>query len=322
MPFLGLPDYTVMVVTAWVTVAIIGGGFAVLPGILFKGENAWAMWAISLGITAEVAVGYWRGMTTTSFVAEEDPVHGCAKCGSVKNEGTHHCSICKRCVRGMDHHCLFLNSCVGDTNQAAFIKYVTWVSSSCLYVFVLSVCALHDTGVPMIDMDPRKTAAFALAFPTALVPACVPVLGFRRAVVLTVSLVMHLSVGAVCFVGKLPLLAYPLSLFLACYVSKDQLVHFIGTSIGAPLAVVFTTVFLFTTSSVRPVLALCAASLFVTCLTGFLLVSHIVRLYQGVTTLEELKGIAKPSGRLDGYANIKKAMEAASWRDIVVKLIL
>ncbi|CAO3693105.1 unnamed protein product [Rhizopus stolonifer] len=68
----------------------------------------------------------------------------CKTCDNYKPPRTHHCSICKRCVLKMDHHCPWVNNCVGYFNYCHFIRFIICVNVSCIYIFVLLCCRLHQ----------------------------------------------------------------------------------------------------------------------------------------------------------------------------------
>jgi len=57
----------------------------------------------------------------------------CGVCNGVKPPSSHHCRQCKRCVVGMDHHCPWINNCVGKRNKKAFLLFLFYVLSLCLF---------------------------------------------------------------------------------------------------------------------------------------------------------------------------------------------
>ncbi|CDS03700.1 hypothetical protein LRAMOSA01101 [Lichtheimia ramosa] len=66
----------------------------------------------------------------------------CKTCNNYKPPRTHHCSTCGRCVLKMDHHCPWINSCVGFYNYGHFIRFITYIEISAIYLFILLGCRL------------------------------------------------------------------------------------------------------------------------------------------------------------------------------------
>ncbi|KAG2218144.1 hypothetical protein INT45_007847 [Circinella minor] len=61
----------------------------------------------------------------------------CKTCNNYKPPRTHHCSSCGRCVLKMDHHCPWINNCVGFQNYGHFIRFIVYVETSSIYLFIL-----------------------------------------------------------------------------------------------------------------------------------------------------------------------------------------
>lgn len=66
----------------------------------------------------------------------------CKTCNNYKPPRAHHCRQCGRCVLKMDHHCPWINNCVGFANYGHFIRFITYVQISSIYLFVLLCCRL------------------------------------------------------------------------------------------------------------------------------------------------------------------------------------
>ncbi|KAI7872791.1 DHHC palmitoyltransferase-domain-containing protein [Spinellus fusiger] len=68
----------------------------------------------------------------------------CKTCNNFKPPRTHHCSTCNRCVLKMDHHCPWINNCVGFANYGHFLRFLTFVEISSIYLFVLLANRLSE----------------------------------------------------------------------------------------------------------------------------------------------------------------------------------
>ncbi|KHN95627.1 palmitoyltransferase PFA3 [Metarhizium album ARSEF 1941] len=76
---------------------------------------------------------------TTSFTVKSNgEVRFCKKCQARKPDRAHHCSTCRRCVLKMDHHCPWLATCLGLRNYKAFLLFLMYTTTLCLYAFAVS----------------------------------------------------------------------------------------------------------------------------------------------------------------------------------------
>ncbi|KAI8097732.1 DHHC palmitoyltransferase-domain-containing protein [Halteromyces radiatus] len=66
----------------------------------------------------------------------------CKTCNNYKPPRTHHCSSCGKCVLKMDHHCPFVNNCIGFANYCHFIRFLTYIEISSIYLLILLSCRL------------------------------------------------------------------------------------------------------------------------------------------------------------------------------------
>lgn len=92
----------------------------------------------------------------------------CKTCNNYKPPRTHHCSTCGRCVLKMDHHCPWINSCVGFYNYGHFIRFITYIEISAIYLFILLGCRLaqviHEMNEVREMADDDKRLAHSMCY--------------------------------------------------------------------------------------------------------------------------------------------------------------
>ena len=68
----------------------------------------------------------------------------CNICKSNRPKRSHHCRICGVCTLKMDHHCPWISNCVGENNEREFIYFLFGITTTCIFVFVLTIKYFFD----------------------------------------------------------------------------------------------------------------------------------------------------------------------------------
>ena len=89
----------------------------------------------------------------------KDMPRWCHRCGRVKPPRAHHCSSCETCVLKMDHHCPWMGSCVGLRNHGHFVRFLVFVTLTCLSTLACHVLWVYDEYVLFGTQDPMVLSA-------------------------------------------------------------------------------------------------------------------------------------------------------------------
>lgn len=104
-------------------------GVAVALGVMSTWSYLVASFRASYWLQPTEAAEPYRTVKRTTGTAR-----WCSKCKAYKPDRCHHCRKCARCVLRMDHHCPWVwNTCIGLRNYHAFILFLVYASTLCVY---------------------------------------------------------------------------------------------------------------------------------------------------------------------------------------------
>mmetsp|Transcript_26700 Transcript_26700/g.63786 ORF Transcript_26700/g.63786 Transcript_26700/m.63786 type:complete len:392 (-) Transcript_26700:93-1268(-) len=146
------------------TAFIVGGMFTItapafFPSVLsLAGALSWGFFTL---LALNVYSNYYLAATIDAGAAysshdwEEAVPQAqatfCTICDSQKPPRTHHCTRCGKCIGEMDHHCFFLDTCVGRANLRYFLRFLFWVTFSCLAVFLTTMTFAMESLASQIE---------------------------------------------------------------------------------------------------------------------------------------------------------------------------